>query len=361
MLRLKTPNLECAALTNISCSILGDRINSLAISEDYETEVVLHRRYSERNKRRYVIFLFYNSNIRDGSIYDLRDEKINDRIGLLAPISAFSSLAHNRSQDEYFEAVASSVFWELLFDKDNISTPADLHQNGEYEISDFYPDNTAALVIREDAVSSFNVNRYIPAFFSYGYIKYNPNRKINSLWNFKDLPKGKELRVQPVGDLYLGDGYIESLYTDMLPYEENPLAGFVLQYQVLELLMHFVFVDRFSQFGAVVGSFSGTASDLREIFSAVQEVSSERDRIRFAIEDKKINHSEFKDLSESCKLILTSSSRQPKSEQLSDLIYDIRNLIFHNYRSIPHSLFNKVSDINKQLLHLIPKLLASKT
>lgn len=358
MLRIRTPNSELACLEDFWCDIHNGDIQAIARAKDFESDVIIHRQYMAKNNKDYLLYFFSNTNLRDGQIYDLRDMELDDRIGLLAPVSAFSSREHTRSQDEYFEAVASSAFWELLLDSNNNSLEVELSSDDEFEISDFYSDHIAVLIIRKITHQTFNIQKYIPGLFAFGYALHRPGYKINSSWKFDGLPKGKELKIRPVNTDFLGNGYLETLYTEMLPYEQNPLAGFLLQYQIFEMLMHSVFNDRLAQFKSDINAFSGTASDLREVFESLQKVSAERERIRVAIERSQPNSLALHDIVTTCKELLISAHKTPKSDNFSDLLYDVRNLIFHNYRAIPNGSHSTIDQVNKELMRVMPTLLA---
>jgi hypothetical protein len=359
MLKIRTPNGEIAKIDELNSDLFKAKVHALAHSEDFESEITIHRRYAEKNTRQYKIHLLSNQNLLANNIYDLRDRERDERIGILAPITAFSSLGHNRSEDEYFTSVASGVFWELLKDSVDGTIDPEWSGNDEFEIANFYPENTAILVVPSSQASTFDINKYIPSLFSYGYCTYCKTPTSNPSWKFKGLPAGKELKIWPIDGKYLGDGYIEALYKDLLPNERNPLAGFLLQYQVLEMLMQHVLDDRVSSLKIEVNNFYGSASDLRDLFDPLQKVTSERERIRAVVEKSKINAGVVSSLSALCGTLLNSSSKPPKSSHFSDLLYDVRNLIFHNYRSINSNNHAIIDSINKELVLVLPSLLTT--
>jgi hypothetical protein len=360
MLKIATPNSEIARINNLWTDIDGSRVYGCALSEDFESEIAIERRYPGKYKKQYSIHLFFNANINDNNIFDIRDIELDDRIALLAPITAFSSVEHTRAEDDYFTIVASQVFWELLLVPAEMTIAPLLGGRDAFEISDFYDDGVAVLIVPLAKSATFDVRKYIPTLFSYGYTPYRTNSLKNSSWKFKDLPKGKEIKIQPVKGDHLSDGYLETLYRDLLPSELNPLAGFLLQYQVLEMLMQYVFDQRLAKLKTDVNGFAGTASDLRDLFKPLQDATSERERIKVVVENANIHQDLLKDISSLCETLLKSSPKVPKSGQFSDLLYDVRNLIFHNYRAIPVTSRSIVEAINKELMWVLPHILSNR-
>lgn len=357
MLKIRTPYNESAVLEKVWLSLDDFNIHATAISTDFGADVIINRQYIEKSCKEYLTFFFLKANLLDSEIFDLRDTALNDRVGLIVPISAFSSRLHPRVNDDYFELVAGAVFWELLTDRQGFSLQPTFSDDGSYEISDFYDENLSVLVVNKNLFPDFNIYKYIPWLFSFGYVLYKPGSSVNLPWKLKDLPKGKELRITPVDQSYLGEDYLETLYTEILPYEQNPLAGFLLQYQIFEMLMHLIFNERVGQIKNEVSQFSGTASDLREIFDPIQKLSGERERIRASIVRSKVDVSLLQNVITPCKALLSAAGKVPRSENFSDLIYDVRNLIFHNYRAIPGNKRLIIGSINEELICIMPKLL----
>ncbi|WP_141693752.1 hypothetical protein [Cupriavidus alkaliphilus] len=358
VLKIRTDNGESAAFHDMWCTTDRNRVHAIARSNDFESDISVTSQYVSHHSKDYLIFFLASTDPREGQIFNLRDTALDERVGLITPINAIGSREHIWSEDEYFEAVAASVFWDLLSDTNGYSIDAPLTSAREYVISDFYDPCLSLLVVNPRAFPDFDIERYLPGLFSYGYSLYIPGRQVSSGFTFKTLPTGKDLRIPPVHDPYLGEGYLKNLYTAMLPYEQNSIAGFLLQYQVFEMLMQMIFTERLTGFKDAVNKFTGTASDLREILDQVQKLSAERDRIKASIDAAGVNAGLLKDLGIACKELLADSGKFLRSEQVSDLVYDVRNLIFHNYRSIPTGSLSKIEIINAELVSAMPRLLA---
>ncbi|KDR39902.1 hypothetical protein [Caballeronia glathei] len=304
------------------------------------------------------MFFFTSSLPGEGQIFDLVDTAIDERVGLLAPVRALASREHSRSDDEYFQTVAASAFWQLVEDKERHSQESTILDIATYSISDFYDENLSVLIVNPLMQPTFNLNAYVPGLFSYGYSVYTPGRPMSCSFDFKDLPKGKSLKLAPVWRDYVIEPYFKNLYTEILPYEINPIATFLLQYQVFEVLMQAVFAERLQQLKEAVGKFSGTASDLRELVTPIQELSAERDRIRTSISAASVPAELLHDICDACKALLAGANKAWKSEQCGDLLYDVRNLIFHNFRAIPNSDRQLITKINGGLVRALPRLLS---
>lgn len=358
MLRVRTANGETAHLSSYRASLDGRELRADVNSEDYEGEIVVTRPYADRVARDYQLFFFVSTVPGEGQIYDIFDIAADERVGLLTPIRALDSREHARSDDEYFQAVAASIFWQLVEDAAGYSQLTESIDAYDYKISDFYEDGVSILVVNPRAQPNFNIDSYLPGLFSYGYSVYSPGRSASCSFAFKDLPKGKNLKIHPVWKEYVGEPYFKNLYTEMLPYEANPIATFLLQYQVFEVLMQAVFSERLQQLKEAINNFSGTASDLRELVTPIQELSAERDRIRASISISSISADLLADICSACKTLLAGANKAYKSEQCGDLLYDVRNLIFHNFRAIPAADRKIITEINAGLVRVLPRLLS---
>jgi hypothetical protein len=355
MLKIITPNNEMANLIHYHVEVDCFSIQFDAVSDDFRSDVVIQSRYAIKERRPYHVFFFCRNNLSENNIYNICDKKTNERIGLISPIRSFCTLEHSWAEDAYFEIVAGAMFWHLIDDEQNVSiTP--LYRE-EYNISDFYDENLAVLIVNKNLMPDFDINGYLPTLFSYGFSLCKPGKTLSHSWKFRDLPQGKSIKIYPVTSICLEDGYIESLYKDLLPFEGNVLAQFMLQYQVFEMLMHLVFKKRIDEVKAQITDFSGAVSDLRDVLEKIGKITKERDRIKGSIDDSSLSRVDTGNLVDSCNQLLSGQGSNVNDRHCADIIYDVRNLIFHNFRSIPEGKRGILSDINSELMRIIPKLL----
>jgi hypothetical protein len=355
MLRVLTPNGETALLNEPRCAMDGSAVYLTAYSPDFSYEVSVSCSYPRISPKPYHVHWLIREGIPDNQIYDIYDKSTNERIGLIFPLRSIGTKEHNRSDDEFFEAVAGAVFWSILEDKNSLSLTPQVQDS--FSISDFFNDDVCLVVVNKSRFPDFNIVRYLPRLFRYGYFSFNGFIKDHKHWSSEELPKGKIISIHPIDECYLMDGYISSLFLDLLPYEENDLAQFLLIYQVFEVVMHTIFTDRISAFKTEIASFSGTASDLREMIDSIGRLSKERDRIRASMQGSKANGEDTSTLEDLCKSLIAAASATPKHNHCADLIYDVRNTVFHNLRSIPVAERKNIVKINNELARIMPKLL----
>lgn len=360
MLKFLTPNREEATLSCVFGTLDGKQARVRVASSDYEQELTISRPYHERKHREYNVFFLRRKEIRDNNVFDLRDLQADERVGLLAPVGALSALNHSRAEDEYFQAVASNVFWTLLDDPMSFSCPVEIAQRDNFEISEFYPEDCCILAVNPANCKNFDINRFLPGLFSYGYTWFNPGALPSDSWKFNELPRGKEIKILPTSSRLAGEEYLRSLYREMLPFERNQLSAFLLQYQLFEMMMHSVFCARLDSLKQAISDFSGTASDLRELIDPIQQMSNERTRIRDSIAGSSISSDTLINISDCCSQLLKTAGRSPRHDAFPDLIYDVRNLIFHNFRGIPAASRELIRDLNTLLAMVMPKLLSQR-
>lgn len=355
MLTFRTPNGELACAKDWQAA--DGFMLSVAKSSDFEAPVRIVRPFQSANERSYHITYLSTSNAHEDAVVDLVDKESGDRFGIVIPIQALSSLSHSRADDEYFEAVASAIIPLIIKDEYSLSRFVEWRSDEPYELSDFFPDSTVVMAVRSDLIGKYPTDQYLPSLFANGYCVLRGDEVCSFIADFQHSQR-RSLRLSRVSDCYMTSGYIAGLYRDVLPQERSDLAFFVLLYQIFEALMQHVFEDNLSEFKQRVGAFNGSPSDLRELSSILSEVASERDRIRICVERSKFRQADFPELARALDLFLKAASKTSRSSNFYDLIYDVRNLVFHGHREIPREALGMMAEINSGLARIMPKILA---
>jgi len=362
MLKFRTPNGEVAGAGKWMPAAGGGRVISVATSTDFEGDVEIGCLYQTPSDKEYDIDLLLSAPfINDGALV-LVDKLSNERFGMLIPISALSSTSHDRAGDDFFQLIASTVFLKLLDGRFEPHVIPDWKESGQYEISDFFIEGICVWAVRKGCLAEFgqavNMDSYLPSLLSYGYSLYSSDEV--SRCSYLSAYKRDRLRnlnlVRVASDLS-GYTYVVNLYRTVLPFESSPVAFFVLVYQIIEALMHDVFKRALSDFKTYVGSFDSTVSELRELSGKLSGVTSEGQRIKEVWDG--LNLIVSKALKDNCELLLRESGRANK-DGIADLIYGVRNLIFHDYRAIPPAALSIVNDINCGLVGLMPSVLSKR-
>lgn len=359
MLRFRTPNGEVADARGWAASEDGAFLEATVASSDFEAQVRISRPFRALNEREYTLLYLSTANFHESAVVDLVDRDSDERFGLIIPIQAIASSAHSRAEDEYFESVASALLPLIADDVEGHSKLVDWRADEPYLLSDFFPESLAVMAVRSDRALEYPPERYLPSLFSQGYCVFKNEDVCAFISGFVHSAR-KTVRVSGISDSYFSNGYIVNLYRDVLPFERSDLAFFVLLYQIFETLMQHVFEEGLDSYKTKVSCFNGSASDLRELSTLLSDVTSERDRIRVCVERSRFKQSDVPDLTQKLVDFLSAASKAPRSTAFSDLLYDVRNLIFHSHRAIPPTSTSMVSEINAGLAIVMPKILTLK-
>ncbi|MCW0435523.1 hypothetical protein [Xanthomonas sacchari] len=360
MLRFRTPNGEIAIAKRLEVSDDGTFINVTLNSNDFEGEVKILRPFRIANIKKYRLIYLATANSKEDAVVDLVDKDSDDRFGIIIPIQALCSSEHSRAQDDYFEYVASAVIPVVAEDLAGFSKIVDWRAGEVYTLADFFSESMAVLAIRDDKAQEFPPEKYLVSLFAHGYCAFQ-NKDLCSFISCFSHSRRKAIKLIGVDDSYLSNGYILSLYRDILPFERSDLAFFVLLYQIFESLMQHVFEERLAEYKIKVGNFNGSASDLRELSAELNDVTSERDRINACLTRSRFKQSNAPEITKKLLCFLKSASKNPRSEAFPDLLYDVRNLIFHSHRAIPSASLAMVAEINEGISVVMPKILALRS
>lgn len=357
-LKTTTPNGELANVESLAFSLSESVVFGCAKSADFEGSVRIRKRYCVNTIHKYSCFLFFKKGASDRDVFYIRPrENEDERIGFIFPLRTLGSSDHPWADDEYFQVVASSVFWNCIDELACYSKPAAFKDDQCYEVSDFYHEDLFVLALRNSGAGATDIYRIIAALLGYGFALYEGKLPLSE-WRSLDLPKGKSLKVRSVAQQHADDSYIRDLLIRVIPFETNALAAFIQIYQVFEILMQKVFEDKLADFRSALSMFSGTPSDLRTLGSSLNECASERDRIRRAVAESSADPHALMDALNDCVAILDSVGRDSNGLTFPDAFYEVRNLVVHNYRLLTTQSPELISSLNRSVLRALPGLLS---
>lgn len=357
MLKLRSPNGEVASIAG-PWEHKDECFFAQADSKDFGSPVLIRRRYCRDAISPYITCVLGHAGDFSSVFIELVD-KDGDRFGGLMPIASLCESEHPRAADDYFHLLASVALSALVSDESNQAVVCQAKTDVTYEISDFFPPNSWILVVNKSMMYPGGLMAILPWLAAFGFAYLVNDYPMDGLLSGFELEERRRVKIRPLNVDLIGAPFMKELYCRMLPSEASPLAQFVMIYQVIELLIHQLFIDRLATFKAAVAAFGGTASDLRQIASQLNDVASERDRIRECIDQHGIKTKDHQGLVNSCADLLKSCNLNP-SEHLAFLIYDVRNLIFHGLRALPPTSMDLLVKVNRGLCALMPRLMVQR-
>ena len=316
----------------------------------FEYVPVLDTEYSSDN---FKIYIFENNYLNaENDIFQLIDKNSDIRIGWAFPITIlesndndFSENAHlNKYKYVAFKILLESKYLEFQINDIDIS---------KIRLSDIYSENAIVIIQSNEQIkniSNYKFNNYLPSFASYGYFLKNKHKLIASF----EVNKKFALERRKVKKLKLKNStfnlddliFLKLLYTRYLKSLNHHLLRFHLLYQVIE---HFISEYFNSEFDHLVNDYSQGDLLKNDFFEKISNLKSERKSINKIFEILNINKTSkifgiVTDLARDCDALFLNRNKK-SSNQIGDQIYDVRNLVVHEYRKLTDGDLNLLENI----------------
>lgn len=314
-----------------SLFILESRDNSFKISVEYIPKVK-----REFETKKFTTFLLSNVYLNaENDVFEIFEKELDTRIGWLFPIQILESNENDYSENEYLNKYKFPATVQLLTVEEQTKSPS-LNTNKTYTITDFYHDNICVFVLCNDALPDdfdFKIQDYLPSLSNYGYYKWNSDEphffgeKEPLIIRYREKTRFK---LSSTNIKISESDFLSSLYEKHLISIQHFLLKFIFLYQVIEYLMDENFDIDFSKLVEEYDQKEITKNDLKE---QINEIAKERGNIGSLLNKTKINDDIVADFKRDAIDFLTIYKNKIP-EDLGNLIYDIRNLVTHNYREI---------------------------
>ncbi|MBJ6146334.1 hypothetical protein [Hymenobacter sp. BT559] len=282
----------------------------------------------------------------ESDVFEVHESTVNnDKIGWIFPISYIDSdetdeLSLKSTVDLY---KASSFINLLKYEGAGMKFPAinsPQMDNVNYNISQFFGDNLIILAIHKETINKikgFKMSDYMLSLFKLGYSKYgeksviyNSNKKLLT----ENLKKTKKITLSKSKFDISKNLFVETVFYNYLNYTDNSYLRFVFIYQVIELLMDFQKEMKFNEYLDKYKSGSIHGNDFREKLS---EYSKERKVIGQVIASSLRKKTDYVDFLQLCNEYIIKNGGQI-ADDLSDSIYNLRNLLTHNFRRVAEKM-----------------------
>lgn len=272
--------------------------------------------------------------------------KKGERIGWIFPITILMSNNNDFKNYKNIDSYKLAAFHNLLLEDCTIKE--DFLQNGHVEINQIFSENIIICALHKlsiNKIPDFNFNNCFLSLYSYGYSEYNPKQVRKKLLNkdsfVKDMRSTRHRVVlkEPKYD-FSHNIFIKSLFNDYLINTESFLVRFILLYQIFELLMEEEYEVSFTKSLEKFQLNQISKNDLKEELIGV---SKERELLKKMFKRTSSLEEQLKtNFASECVELFNGINRSYKKE-FEDIIYDFRNLIVHQFRSVS----SKNSDLEK--------------
>jgi hypothetical protein len=316
----------------------------------------------------YLIYLFRHNNIAENHIFQVYEKNLGDRIGWIFPIQSLMSSDHSYAGDEHFLKYAYVAYCKLLKRDGDLPTYTPiLNADAAYTLEDFYGKNRVVLVLSKNLltrIDPFNVISYLPSLYKKGYHYLTlSNYFIEDSIGQRDIyfeETRKRITICRTSQYLEDNSYLSFLFIDLLPYEKHCLVRFYFLYQVIELLIERILNKGLkSFFSEIEGMINTQATILKDKVHDINSLLSERNRIQRLFGDYVVNIDYVK-LRDECNRLLSLASIDTQEEAAKSL-YTARNLLVHNYRTLPQNCASYIEDLNDSLETFIIDLLMNYT
>ena len=325
-----------------------DKENQNSISVEYQQILDEEYDYSD-----FQLILFENNYLdAENDVYQVFDKDEKIRLGWIFPLSNLEGKENDYITNEHLNKYKFVAFHLLLLAKERDIKLDD--NKAEYSISDIYKNNPIVLILSNNNTSKildFSIENYIPSLSKYGYYRQNEFKNILNLrpkseFCIKYRGKEKLNLIKSKRDIN-SDRFFKELFSKHLKSLEHHLIRFHILYQIIE----YILTERFDVvFTNLIGEYNANNIVKNDFIEKINELGKERSNIKKVVDCLKENNCDFEipNLERDCKDLLESHKKKIKNT-LGDLIYDVRNLIVHNYRDIEEDEIEIIENITHEL------------
>lgn len=264
-------------------------------------------------------------------------------IGYALPINSLVGLSPSTilEEDMYLKAYKYYACRNLLDEIEYDNEKYELSKN--FVLSDFYNGDIIIIILCKPLMRDvgFEISPYYPCLANYGYYFYKNNQSYgftqianeerSSLKlltdNFIKMEAGSQITLKKCSNPMFDNPIIKLIYEEFLPKADTSVYRFHILYQIIEYCIDKLFkseldilIDNRSNFNPY------------ELFDKMQELKKERKRVndivnRVSIDSKGLLETSLKEYIEALNPSYARSS-------LGDYVYDIRNIVFHDYKLV---------------------------
>lgn len=253
------------------------------------------------------------------------------RMGWIFPIIAIGSDSHDYYGNSHFPNYAKVAAAYV-----------------ERNLPDVINEDSHLLVLKDDILvkNEIFIDNFDISLMKYGYYRSASADVYSNKHLAVDYKSTTNLVLSKTAKIADLDIYITNLLINILPSTKEHISRFICIYQAFEMLMECYYNDKIDE----LRSKRNTIGTIRE---KLQEYSSERKLLNGLFSEYSINRSLNTDEINLVQNIFTTYKEQSYYDNLTlpNYIYDIRNVIVHNYYKYElATLMSEIADLMESIL-----------
>lgn len=271
-------------------------------------------------------------------------EKTEKVIGYIFPAAALLDDAEDTEEDfdEYKQAFKFYCI-KLLIEQFTLNL--NISSSQPIELSRMLPENATFIIIFKPQLAdrTTSIEDFLPSLALYGYYHFPDNYKPEVMdllsdedeeakrvieVRFHQYRNQENISIKNSQAIFKKSELIASLYKKLLVRANNPLYRFLILYQVIEYLVE----DNFS---IELEKIISERLNINSKFKFVEQVNA-LTNTRTAINKlfEKVKFAEKTEITNILKSFISEFDNEYEKQTTGDCFYDIRNLLFHDYRSV---------------------------
>lgn len=315
---------------------------------EYQPILELKNDYEPQN---FDLVIMYNEReeCTENSIFQVYTDK--QRIGWIFPIQALLSKEHDYAEDIHFLKYAYVAVYKLL---EKIEYIDKISYKSTIDLEDLYSENIILLLLDKqncEKIEKFSLDDYIVSLFKYGYSFYGKGN-LNSV---VDTPE-KRINLTKQSNYLKNIPYIKTMFKKNIPLVEEEITRFHIYYQVIEILISYVFDNKFADFIVKLQNEKESLFDMKE---RLNEISSEKKRVVWLFDNfVKIETDDKRILNQKCEELLRENAKKV-SKNCAENLYSVRCLIVHRLYVLSEKSYSILSELNSIFLCVIMDMILS--
>jgi len=353
---------------------------------DVQIEFSLTQHYTVPDGYSAEVFLFKNTFFAQKDIIELKISELeenNGRIGYFFRLDALFELGI-LPLNKHVYPFAYLGLKQMFSVNSTLQTKTPELNSTEFSINDFFDEDTIVLVACTqwiDKIPDFSINNYLAQLYLNGFIAFNSANSIDVFnksslirENYNEIKKNVRrdgvftFKISILDKLISGENFISHLYQRLLQKKGDSIARFITLYQIIEILISKILHLKVNS--KICSNLSTlTSLQLKDFLRDIQtekfrisallnEYAKPSPAIETALREKIIDFfTHLKDPN-------YSDPEAIGELKLTDVFYDFRNKLVHNYRlfhepEIDQSVTNeKMLEINDLSEVLVSEILS---
>ncbi len=312
--------------------------------------------YFKINNDNFTISLLYRKGVSENDSFIFFDKECstnhNGRIGWCIPVISLTSREHDRADKSFWGYYAFACYSYILSNIDFIRK----FTEGEYEdfnsaINSFYDENTVLFVAdKTNCKNDFSIYNYNAFLSLYGFSE-NKQRIESESYLTINVEKGITLSKNADNSIFDDSlkKYSEKLCKGLI-YDESPYIRFLKLYQLIEMLISKIMLNKFKIIMSKAEKGFASARD----FESCLKNNSEIDRIKELCNKSEIILSQYdyiKELDNTCQTFLKNIGDE-EDLTFPTSLYHFRNTMVHKFRFMEseEAIVSKVNDLFEMFL-----------